>query len=279
LMRAAAARPEPIPFYAEMSSINPFVIFPGALKENLEQIATGLHASVTLGAGQFCTNPGLVLLPSGETTEKFVARVADLMAGSAPFTMLTPGICEAYQQGVAAHAAAANVTTVVDSSSPSSSPGCQAGTALFQTNAENFLKDHALSDEVFGPSTLFVTHSNRAQLIDILKNLEGHLTATVHGSENDLEENADILQLLEGRVGRLVFNGFPTGVEVCHSMVHGGPYPATSDGRSTSVGTRAIYRFTRAVCYQNFPDSVLPEELQEANPNQIWRIVDGHLTK
>jgi 2,5-dioxopentanoate dehydrogenase len=279
LMRVAATRPEPIPFYAEMSSINPVVIFPGALKDNLEPIATGLHASVTLGAGQFCTNPGLVLVPSGEATEKFTARFAELMSGSAPFTMLTPGICDAYEKGVAAHAAATSVTTVVDNAGSAEASGCQTGSALFRTDAETFLKEKALSDEVFGPATLFVTHSNREQLIEVLKNLEGHLTATVHGSESELRENSDILEILEGRVGRLVINGFPTGVEVCHSMVHGGPYPATSDGRSTSVGTRAIYRFTRAVCYQNFPDASLPGELQEANPNSIWRIVDGQLTR
>jgi NADP-dependent aldehyde dehydrogenase len=279
LMRAAAARPEPIPFYAEMSSINPVVIFPGALKDNSEAIATGLHASVTLGAGQFCTNPGLVLLPAGEATEKFTERFAELMSSSAPFTLLTPGICEAYEKGVAAHAAATSVTTVVDKSVPSDAPGCQAGTALFRASADTFLGDKGLSDEVFGPATLFVTHSNREELIEILRRLEGHLTATVHGSEDDLRDNADVIEILEGRVGRLVFNGFPTGVEVCHSMVHGGPYPATSDGRSTSVGTRAIYRFTRAVCYQNFPDPSLPAELQNANPNGIWRIVDGQLTK
>lgn len=279
LMRAAAARPEPIPFYAEMSSINPVVIFPGVLKEKCEALATGLHASVTLGAGQFCTNPGLVLLPSGEATQEFTTRFAELMSSSAPMTMLTPGICEAYEKGVAAHATAGSVSTVVNKSVPEDAPGCQAGTALFQTSAETFLENRNLSDEVFGPATLFVTHSRREELIEILRNLEGHLTATVHGSESDLLENADILEILEGKVGRLVINGFPTGVEVCHSMVHGGPYPATSDGRSTSVGTRAIYRFTRAVCYQSFPDALLPAELQEANPNTIWRIVDGQLVK
>jgi NADP-dependent aldehyde dehydrogenase len=201
------------------------------------------------------------------------------MADTAPFTMLTPGICEAYQQGVAAHAAALSAVTLVDAAAPKDSAGCQAGTALFETDSESFLRDKSLSDEVFGPATLFVTHSNRDQLIAVLKNLEGHLTATVLGSESDLRENRDIIEILEGRVGRLVFNGFPTGVEVCHSMVHGGPYPATSDGRSTSVGTRAIYRFTRAVCFQNFPDTTLPVELQEANPNGIWRIVDGSFMK
>lgn len=278
LMRAAAARPEPIPFYAEMSSINPVVILPGALKDNLEQVAAGLHGSVTLGAGQFCTNPGLVLLPEGDLAAKFTANFASLMASSAPFTMLTPGIRDAYREGVASHEKNSHVATLVKSDA-SSGVGCQAGTALFQTDAATFLSDAGLSAEVFGPSTLFVTHSNRDQLIRILTTLEGHLTATVLGSEEDLRENRDIVEILEGRVGRLVFNGFPTGVEVCHSMVHGGPFPATSDGRSTSVGTRAIFRFTRAVCFQNFPDASLPAELQQANPNGIWRMIDGQLTR
>ncbi len=279
LMRAAAARPEPIPFYAEMSSINPVVILPGALAERSDQIAAGLHSSVTLGAGQFCTNPGLVLLPEGEEAAKFAKQVALLMAGSASFTMLTPGICDAYRAGVSAHERTASVTTLVNQESSTDGAACQAGTALFQTDATSFLADPSLSDEVFGPATLFVTHSDRQQLIQILRSLEGHLTATIFGSEDELLANRDLVELLETRVGRLVFNGFPTGVEVCHAMVHGGPYPATSDGRSTSVGTRAIFRFTRAVCFQNFPDASLPTELQNSNPDRLSRMVDGQMTK
>ncbi|MEP7269894.1 MAG: aldehyde dehydrogenase (NADP(+)) [Acidobacteriota bacterium] len=279
LMRVAAARPEPIPFYAEMSSINPVVILPGALTDRLDQIAVGLHASVTLGAGQFCTNPGLVLLEEGASTAPFIERFAGLMSGSAPFTMLTPGISDAYRRGVASHAGSESVSTIVRQEGPTSSGGCQAGTALFQTDAASFLANAALSDEIFGPATLFVTHSNREQLLQIVRSLEGHLTATVLGSDEDLVENRDLIAILETRVGRLVFNGFPTGVEVCHSMVHGGPYPATSDGRSTSVGTRAIYRFTRAVCYQSFPQSSLPMELRNSNPLGILRMVDGQFTR
>jgi NADP-dependent aldehyde dehydrogenase len=155
--------------------------------------------------------------------------------------------------------------------------GAQAGAALFVTDAGNFLKNHALMDEVFGPSTLVVQCPSREDVLAAARNLEGQLTATIHGTPEDLAANLDLLAILETKVGRIVFNGFPTGVEVCHAMTHGGPYPATSDGRSTSVGTRAIERFTRPVCYQSFPDAALPDELKEANPLGLWRLVDGKL--
>ncbi len=277
LMRAAAARPEPIPFYAEMSSINPVFILPNALSRNAEQIAAGLHGSVTLGAGQFCTNPGLVLLPAGENARSFTARFAELMSQSPQFTMLTPGIAKAYTGGVTSHQAQSRVHTLVTGRSLEGE--CGVGAALFETDAESFLANASLSEEVFGPSTLFVSHSNRDQLLSVARGLEGHLTATIFGSDSDLEEYRDLIEVLETKVGRLVFNGYPTGVEVCHAMVHGGPYPETSDVKSTSVGTRSIYRFTRAVCYQNFPEKALVPELQDANPNGSWRMVDGALTK
>ena len=132
--------------------------------------------------------------------------------------------------------------------------------------------------EIFGPATLLVRHSSRNQVLEIARSLEGHLTATIHCTELDLHEFADLIAILESKVGRLVFNGFPTGVEVTHAMVHGGPYPATSDGHSTSVGSQAIFRFTRLVCYQGFPDSALPKELQDVNPLGIWRLLDGQMS-
>jgi NADP-dependent aldehyde dehydrogenase len=149
---------------------------------------------------------------------------------------------------------------------------------LFKTDAASFLASE-LEDEIFGPTTLLVQHSNREQAIEIARSLEGHLTATIHGTEEDVRDFADLIAILETKVGRLVFNGFPTGVEVSHAMVHGGPYPSTSDGRSTSVGTAAIFRFARSVCYQGFPDSALPDELKSANPVGIWRMVDGEMKK
>ncbi len=149
---------------------------------------------------------------------------------------------------------------------------------MFETDANSFLGSN-LDAEIFGPTTLLVRHSSRDQILEIARSLEGHLTATVHGTEQDLRDFADLIAILETKVGRLVLNGFPTGVEVTHAMVHGGPYPSTSDGRSTSVGSQAIFRFTRLVCYQGFPDNALPDELKEANPLGIWRMIDGSMRK
>jgi NADP-dependent aldehyde dehydrogenase len=256
LFEAATSRPDPIPFYAEMSSVNPVVIFPGALRD---QLATGLHASVTLGAGQFCTNPGLIFLP--ENSDTFVSKLGDLMKSTPEQTMLTPAISTSYKNGLSRRMNHSGIQTI--------------GGALLKTNSSQFLASPELAEELFGPSTLVITYTDRHQLLELVNSLEGQLTATIHGSEEDLIEHEDVVRLLETKAGRLIFNGFPTGVEVCHAMVHGGPYPATSDGRHTSVGTRAIYRFTRQVCFQDFPNNALPAELQEENPLGIRRMVDG----
>ncbi len=260
LFDVASSRPEPIPFYAEMSSINPVFILPGALGERSDQLAAALHASVTLGAGQFCTNPGLVLLADNEHSDAFVKKLGELMIGTAEQTMLTPAIRTNYQKGVSARMNHAAVETIGPS-------------AVFKTTATDFLAYPELAEELFGPSTLVVVY--RDQLLELVKALEGQLTATIHGSEEDLRTHQDLIRLLETKVGRLVFNGFPTGVEVGHAMVHGGPYPATSDGRYTSVGTRAIYRFARQVCFQDFPNTALPPELKDENPLGIRRMIDG----
>ncbi len=279
LFDAASSRPEPIPFYAEMSSVNPVVILPGALKARADQIAVGLHGSVTLGAGQFCTNPGLVLLADNEDSAAFVEKLGELMAGTPEQTMLTPGISSSYQKGVSSRLSHAEVETVAQRQAEEKHGRCEASTALFKTDAARFLANPELSEEVFGPSALIITYSSPQQLLEVVRTLEGQLTGTIHGTEEDLRENRELLAILETKVGRLVFNGFPTGVEVCHAMVHGGPYPATSDGRSTSVGTRAIFRFTRQVCFQSFPNVALPDELKEENPVGIWRMVDGQLAR
>ncbi len=279
LFDAASSRSEPIPFFAEMSSVNPVFILPRAMRERSEQIATGLHGSVILGAGQFCTKPGLVFVADDADSKAFAQKLGELMAGTPEFTMLTPGICSSYHAGVSSRTHHAQVATVAQKVVEQVQGGCHAGTALFQTDVQSYLSNPELSDEVFGPSTLLITHSSREQMMEFARTLEGHLTATIHGTEDDLREASDLLAVLETKVGRIVFNGFPTGVEVCHAMVHGGPYPATSDGRSTSVGTRAIFRFTRQVCYQGFPDSGLPDELKNENPLGIWRMVDGQLTR
>ncbi|HEV2114547.1 MAG TPA: aldehyde dehydrogenase (NADP(+)), partial [Terriglobales bacterium] len=239
-------------------------------------IAAGLHASMTLGAGQFCTKPGLVLLADDDQAQKFTRKLADLVATPASFTMLTPGIQSAYTKGVAERSASARKLAAVPA--PASS-GCAAAAVVFQTDAEKFLRDPGLGEELFGPSTLLINYSTREQLLRLARGLEGHLTATLHGTEQDLANYRDLVEILETRVGRIIFNGFPTGVEVCHAMVHGGPWPATSDSRTTSVGTLAILRFARPVCFQGFPQPALPEELQDCNPLGIWRLLDGRLTR
>jgi 2,5-dioxopentanoate dehydrogenase len=278
LMDVAAARPEPIPFYAEMSSTNPVFILPGALRERGDSIAAGLHTSFTLGAGQFCTKPGMVFLSQCNEADSFTDKLRQLVGGSTPFHLLTRTIHSSYDSALAGRKADPAVTLVAEAPSSDTHAGFAVSSALFETDAAAFLGSD-LDAEIFGPTTLLVRHSGRDQVLEIARSLEGHLTATIHGTEQDLRDFADLVAILENKVGRLVFNGFPTGVEVSHAMVHGGPYPSTSDGRSTSVGTRAIFRFTRPVCYQGFPDAALPEELKDSNPIGIWRMVDGQMTR
>ena len=273
LMDLAAARPEPIPVYAEMSSINPVFVLPGALAERAKGIATGLHGSVTLGVGQFCTNPGLVMLGADLEASEFFGELNQLMSQSPEATMLTGGICKAYRDGVASRKSNARIRQLA---AADATPEAYTGAAaVFEADGDAFLEDASLAEEVFGPATLVVRHSGGEQLLDIARSLEGQLTVTIQGTEDDLADNAELIRILETKAGRLLFNGFPTGVEVCHAMVHGGPYPATSDGRSTSVGTQAVFRFCRPVCFQNWPQTALPDELKEENPLGISRLVDG----
>jgi len=276
-MDVAASRPEPIPFYAEMSSTNPVFILPGALRERADAIAPGLHGSFTLGAGQFCTKPGMVFLPRGSEATKFAEKLEQLVSGSAPFHLLTKVIHQSYASAIEKRRAEQQVKVIAEAACPNAA-GFAVGSLVFETDAETFLNSD-LESEIFGPTTLLVGHSSREQVLDIARSLEGHLTATIHGTEEDLRDYADLVAILETKVGRLIFNGYPTGVEVTHAMVHGGPYPSTSDGRSTSVGTQAIFRFTRLVCYQSFPDSALPDELKDGNPLRIWRMLDGQMTR
>jgi len=278
LMDVAAARPEPIPFYAEMSSTNPVFILPGALRERGESIAAGLHTSFTLGAGQFCTKPGMVFLPDSNEASTFTDKLRQLVTASAPFHLLTKAIHSSYDSALARRRGNSAVNVVAEAPKAAPGSGFCVGTTLFDTDAETFLGSD-LDAEIFGPTALLVRHSSRDQILEIARSLEGHLTATIHGTAEDLRDFADLISIIEGKVGRLVFNGFPTGVEVSHAMVHGGPYPSTSDGRSTSVGTRAIFRFTRPVCYQGFPNEALPEELKDSNPLGIWRMIDGRMNR
>ncbi|HEV3219055.1 MAG TPA: aldehyde dehydrogenase (NADP(+)) [Candidatus Acidoferrales bacterium] len=275
LMDIAAARPEPIPVFAEMGSTNPVFLLPGALAARGEQIAEGMHGSVTLGAGQFCTKPGLVFLPPGAEANSFSQSLARRMAESPAPVMLTPQIQAAYAGQVAARAGQSSVAVAAEGKAAGSEPGVRGRAALFTTGAREFIARPDLAAEVFGPAALVVSCSRKEEMLEIARGLHGHLTATVHGTEEDLRENQELIEILKQKAGRLVFNGFPTGVEVGHAIIHGGPYPATSDGQSTSVGSQAIYRFARPVCYQNFPSEALPGELKDANPLGIRRLVGG----
>ena len=280
LMDLCASRPEPIPFYAEMSSTNPVFVLPEVLRERGESIAAGLYSSFTLGAGQFCTKPGMVFLPPGSNRDEnpFCNKLRELVSSSSEFKLLTAAIHTSYRSALTERRAG-GIAVVAEAPEPTPGASFSAASVLFETDAAAFLKNPGLEAEIFGPTTLLIRNTTRDTLLKIARALEGHLTATIHGTDRDLRDFADLVAILEGKVGRLVFNSFPTGVEVCHAMVHGGPYPSTSDGRSTSVGSQAIFRFTRAVCYQGFPDHVLPDELKDGNPLGIWRMVDGLMTR
>ncbi|BDS06422.1 2,5-dioxovalerate dehydrogenase [Oceaniferula spumae] len=268
LMDLAAARDEPIPVYAEMSAINPVVILPGAAEERGAQIAQGLHGSMTLGVGQFCTNPGLIFVHE-DHADVIASETAKLVETSASSAMLNSGICDAYCGGLAALENNSGVKQLAKATAGEGSN--QAVAALFQTDVQTFLTSEDLTHEVFGPASIIVTYKDEADMLKAIASLDGQLTASVHGTDEELTSNKCLAAIMEDRAGRLVYNGFPTGVEVCSSMVHGGPFPATSDGRSTSVGSMAIYRFTRAVCWQDCPEALLPAELQDGNPLGIQR--------
>ncbi len=272
LMQLAAQRPQPIPVFAEMSSVNPVFLLPGALAERGAALGAALAASVALGVGQFCTNPGLVILDRRADSTPFRDALAAALQATAPAPMLNAGIRQNYlltRDALAAHPDVRELLAV-----PTPHPAC-GGAALFETSAAALLANPSLSGEVFGPSTLLVTADGPEEMLAIARALEGQLTATVHAAASDLPTQRDLLAILETRVGRVLGAGFPTGLEVNHSIVHGGPFPATSDGRSTSVGGAAIFRFTRQVCWQDVPDALLPPALQEANPLALRRTVDG----
>jgi NADP-dependent aldehyde dehydrogenase len=272
LMKIAQQRQEPIPVYAEMSSINPVLLFPGALAERVEVIAQGFVASMLMGAGQFCTSPGLVLAIESEALDLFVEAAVEAVANAEAATMLTPGIHQAYEAGVAAWANHTQVKTEARSQTGGQNQ-CVAG--LFSTSGEAFLCDRNLSDEIFGSSSLVVRCLDQSELAKVVDSLEGQLTVSLHIAAADHDDVRELLPLLERKVGRIIVNGFGTGVEVAPAMVHGGPFPATSDSRSTSVGTMAIDRFLRPVCYQDMPDDLLPAELKESNPLNYDRLIDG----
>lgn len=268
LMKTASERQQPIPVYAEMSSINPVVVLPGAMAKGEEAFAEAFFGSLTMGVGQFCTNPGLVFIADG-AGDDFLAKLKSLVEGGASGMMLNAGICQSYETATKEIAAIDGVEALAVASDKAGAG--QAAPAVFSVSVKDFVKNPALQGEMFGPATLIVKGSI-ADIQSAIADLEGQLTASLHATEDELAANAGLVSALQACAGRLIFNGFPTGVEVCSSMVHGGPFPATSDGRSTSVGTMAIYRFTRPISWQSFPDAALPAELQESNPLGIQRL-------
>ncbi|SHM90943.1 Aldehyde dehydrogenase family protein [Halomonas cupida] len=272
-MKTAQNRPEPIPVYAEMSSINPVFLLPEALKARGADLGEAFIGSLTMGAGQFCTNPGLVIAIDGPELEAFVAAAGEAVKVAAAQTMLTPGIFEAYESGVGGLSASDKAQEVARGQRGEGPNQCQAG--LFTATAADFLTEEALQAEVFGSTSLVVKCADLDEVKGVAEHLEGQLTATLQMDDGDVEVARELLPILERRAGRVMANGWPTGVEVCDAMVHGGPYPATSDARTTSVGTAAIQRFLRPVCYQNLPQALLPEALRRGNPLEISRLVDG----
>jgi NADP-dependent aldehyde dehydrogenase len=270
LMRVAAERPEPIPVYAEMSSINPVFLFPKALDKNAETLARGFVDSMTLGVGQFCTNPGIVMGINSDGFQRFSRAAAQELSTRGAGTMLSPAIHSAYQRGLERLKAAKGVSSLAQVEARTGS--CLGSPALFSVTARQLLAEPELAEEVFGPSSVLVSCETSEEMRVVVEQVPGQLTASLFVEEQDVEMARMLMPLLERKVGRIIFNGYPTGVEVSHAMVHGGPFPATSDSRTTSVGAGAIERFLRPVSYQNMPAALLPESLQDTNPMKILRV-------
>jgi len=278
LFDAAAARPEPIPVFAEMSSLNPVFILPGALRERGATIAAGLTNSVTLGVGQFCTKPGLVFGAENADFASFRGAFAEKLKAVAPATMLHSGICASYRK-LLSRAEALSAAKPLARANPGDPTKTQGEAVALEIDVPSYIKHPEVAEEIFGPFAWIVTARDFAELEAAAEHLEGQLTATVHGTPDDLRQAAALLRILERKAGRVLINGFPTGVEVSPAMNHGGPYPATTDVRFTSVGTAALLRFVRPVCYQDFPSELLPEPLRNANPRGLWRTIDGKLSQ
>lgn len=275
LFQAAVSRPDPIPVYAEMSAVNPVVLLEGALHTGGEQIAKDLAASLTLGAGQFCTNPGLILMINNEASKKFLPLLAAQITACTPAAMLNKNICNTYNEGISLRQKADGVTVLAKAFKEADAARYEAQPAVYMVTADRFLTQKQLTEEIFGPSSLVVLCKSEKELHTVLQSLDGQLTATVHAAVADEHRMQPVIDIITQKAGRIIYGGYPTGVEVCHAMQHGGPFPSTTDGRTTSVGTAAIYRFVRPVAYQDFPDNLLPEPLRNSNPLNILRLVDG----
>jgi NADP-dependent aldehyde dehydrogenase len=277
-MRTAANRPEPIPVYAEMSSLNPVFVFDGALSgdaASIDALAAAYVTAVTGSSGQLCTSPGLLFAPAGEAGDKLADAVGRAVAACAGQTMLTEGIAGSWTTGTEALSGAAGVE-LIGQGTPGPTRNAPAP-AIFGTQVRDFVSNEVLHQEIFGAASLVIRYAGTEDLIQAASRIEGQLTASLHLTEQDYATAAPLIPVLEQKVGRIIVNGWPTGVEVGHAMVHGGPFPATSDSRTTSVGTLAIHRFLRPVAYQNIPQELLPEPLQDSNPWHLNRRIDGNV--
>ena len=277
IYKAAAARPVPIPVYAEMGSINPVIILPGAIFEEPQELADQLVGSLTLGSGQFCTNPGLVFMIASEETKEFIGAVSNKMAEAEAGVLLNAQIELGLDRAVSRTLAKADVVCLAGGASISDGPYSYPNTVM-QTSAAAFRADPDLQEEHFGPVVLFVLADSEEDLLHTIDFLQGDLTASVHAAADEPKLASELFERLQHKAGRLILNGFPTGVEVVYAMQHGGPYPATTAPHTTSVGMTAIKRFMRPVAFQGLPDSLLPPALQDENPLGIWRIVDEKYT-
>ena len=275
LLDLAAQRPEPIPVFAEMGSINPVVLLPNSIVQRGYELAKTYAGSITLGTGQFCTNPGLLLgIKSGELTN-FINQLGDEISKLQPSVMLHPNIHEAYESNT--NNAIQQEAVQVVSSYEDEVKTNHARQMVVTVEGESFLSNPKLHQEVFGPFSMVVQCENSTQLKEIIASLEGQLTGTIIAGDSELEKYSEVVSALQNRVGRIIFNGVPTGVEVCPSMVHGGPYPASTDSRFTAVGIHSIKRWVRPFSYQNWPNELLPDELKDENPLQIQRTINGKL--
>lgn len=273
LSATAAARPVPIPVYAEMSSINPVFVLPGAISADVAEVAQGFFTAVTGSSGQLCTSPGLLFVPNGDRGDELEARIAKTFNEATGQTMLTPSIAEAWQQGVDHLASQPGVSSLAQGADGDTANA--PGPRVFTISVNDFSSNIELQSEIFGSAALVVRYDSPDQLLTVVSELEGQLTATLQMSTQDTETANALVQGLELTVGRIIVNGWPTGVDVGHAMVHGGPYPATSAPHTTSVGATAIDRFLRPVAYQSIPEEILPPVLQQSNPWDLGRIVDG----
>ncbi len=276
LHKLAGERQEPIPVFAEMGSINPVVVLPSALLENGENWAKQYASSIMLGAGQFCTNPGLILATKGTSLDSFIKHLGKEISALESSCMLHPNIHDNYEKEKKELSGQGGVNMVVENEK-NVGPN-HARQKVVTVNGSNFLKNSKLQREVFGPFSIVVRCEDTNQLEQVISKLDGQLTGTLLGDSTELEKYPKIVQALQSKVGRLLFNGVPTGVEVCPSMQHGGPFPASTDSRFTSVGTAAIRRWVRPITYQNWPEHLLPVELRDENPLEIMRLVDGEHT-